>query len=357
MKKTFFTPGPAALYPTVHQHLIEGLTQQLFSQSHRSAAYQSIHAKAVSHVKELLGVPENFWVFFFSSATEIWERLGQNCLDQHSLHFVNGSFSRRFFDIVTALGHAPEKVETPWGESVNFDPQSLPHSPDLINFTLNETSTGVSLSLEEIYRFRAKYPEALVTLDMVSIAPYAAVDWSQVDAGYFSVQKCFGLPAGLGVLIAGPKALERAAAIQASGRNVGSYHSFASLLKYAQKNQTPETPNISAVYLLGKVCEDMLSKGIEQIRAETREKADMLYDFFAQHPSYELFVKTPTDRSPTVIVVNTRDDNKALLSRLAAEGLIVGNGYGPMKGKQLRIANFPAVSLEDVRRLINLLMN
>ena len=353
MKKTFFTPGPAALYPTVDQHLVEALNQQLFSQSHRSPIYETMHQQAVLHVKQLMGVPEDFHVFFFSSATEIWERLAQNCLAQHSLHFVNGSFSSRFFDIVTHLGFSAEKREAPWGENADFTYQSAAPTPDLINFTLNETSTGVCLSLEDIYRFRAAYPEALVTLDMVSIAPHMQIDWSQVDAGYFSVQKCFGLPAGLGVLMVGPRAIARSEQLMAQGRSVGSYHSFWSLMKYAAKNQTPETPNILAVYLLGKVTGDMLTKGIDRIRRETLQKAELLYHFFEQHPVYSLFVQTPEDRSPTVIVVNTPDDNTGLREHLATEGLIVGNGYGPMKGKQLRIANFPAVSLADVKHLLN----
>ncbi|MDZ7645884.1 MAG: hypothetical protein U5K54_01185 [Cytophagales bacterium] len=42
------------------------------------------------------------------------------------------------------------------------------------------------------------------------------------------------------------------------------------------KNQTPETPNALAIYLLGKVVQDLLRRGIQTIRKETEYKAAIL---------------------------------------------------------------------------------
>jgi phosphoserine aminotransferase len=352
MKKIFFTPGPAHLYPKVPEYIAQALDLQLLSRTHRSKFYESYHQKAVEGVRALMAIPQDFHIFFHSSATEIWERLIQNVVVEKSFHFVNGSFSKRYFEIATDLQVDAQKAEVAWGEAFDFSQVKIDADTELINFTHNETSTGVMLDLEEVYRWKDSHPDALLTLDMVSSAPYAQPDWSKIDAGYFSVQKCFGLPAGLGVLILSPKMIAKAEQKLAAGHSIGSYHSFPSLLSKAQISQTPETPNMLNIYLLGQVCEDMLRQGIDTIRQETEQKAAMLYDFFEAHEGYQIFVKNAKYRSQTVIVIDVAAGSGPLLKRLAEQGFAVGSGYGKMKPGQIRVANFPAVSVEDVGALI-----
>lgn len=355
MKKTFFTPGPAHLHPKVPTYISQALDLQLLSTTHRSKIYEAYHQKAVEGVRELLSIPQDFHIFFHSSATEIWERLIQNVVVEKSFHFVNGSFSQRYYDIATQLGVDAQKAEAAWGEAFDFSHVEIDADTELINFTHNETSTGVMMDLEEVYRWKASHPNALLTLDMVSSAPYVQPDWTKIDAGYFSVQKSFGLPAGLGVLILSPNMIAKAEQKRAAGHSIGSYHSFPSQLSKALKSQTPETPNMLNIYLLAQVCEDMLNTGIDTIRQETDEKAAMLYDFFEQHSAYALFVKVEKYRSKTVIVVDVPAGSGPLLARLAEQGMVVGSGYGKMKASQIRVANFPAVRVADVQRLVELL--
>ncbi len=353
MQKIFFTPGPAHLYPTVGNHLKQALDLQLFSLSHRSKRYEAIHQKAVDGVRALMAIPQDFHIFFHSSATEIWERLIQNAVMEKSFHFVNGSFSSRYYEIACELQVDARKEEAAWGKAFDLSQVNIPSDTELINFTHNETSTGVMLDLGEIYALKKKHANALLTLDLVSSAPYGQPDWTQTDAAYFSVQKCFGLPAGLGVLILSPTMLAKAAQKTAAGHSTGSYHSFASQLSKAQKSQTPETPNVPNIYLLGQVCEDMLRKGIETIRRETEQKAALLYDFFDQYPVYQNFVREKAYRSQTVIVADIPSGSGPLIKRLVEQGMVLGDGYGAMKGKQIRVANFPAVSVADVEALIS----
>lgn len=158
------------------------------------------------------------------------------------------------------------------------------------------------------------------------------------------MQKGFGLPAGLSVLIVGANAIKKSS---------GTYHSFSSLSSFAEKNQTPETPNVLAIYLLGKVCCDMLKKGIKAIRKETDEKAEMLYNFAENNSIFKLFVKVEKFRSSTTIVFEVFDKTSdKIVSKLQRYGLIVGKGYGEFKEKHIRIANFPSHSMKDIKQLI-----
>ena len=349
----FFTPGPAQLYPRVADYINEALAQQFLSISHRSSTYESVHRHTLSQLREVFQLPSDWHIFFHASATEIWERLIQNCVSQRSFHFVNGSFSERYYRAAVSLQVDAQKCEASWGEGFDFSYAEPAQDVEMINFTRNETSTGVMVPPEEIYAYRKAYPDALITVDMVSSAPYTAWDWSQIDAAYFSVQKCFGLPAGLGVLLLNERCMERARMKAAKGESLGTYHSFLAQHEKAQKFQTVETPNMLSIWLLGKVAEAMNQQGIPALRTDIQARANRLYHLFDQHPRWDSFVKDPRFRSQTVIVANIPEGADELRAQLETRGWVVGNGYGKMKGKQIRIANFPAVSAEQVDQLID----
>ena len=137
--------------------------------------------------------------------------------------------------------------------------------------------------------------------------------------------------------------------------NIGSYHNIPSLKAHALKNQTPETPNVLGIFLLNKVIQDFLRRGIETIRRETEYKAVILYQALEQHPRLAPFVKEERFRSKTVIVADCSESTQALSKHLRSKGLFPGDGYGPFKKTQLRFANFPAHSKEQYELLVDTL--
>ena len=62
-------------------------------------------------------------------------------------------------------------------------------------------------------------------------------------------------------------------------------------------------------------------------------------------------------RSQTVIVVNVKDKSASNIIKQVQNdvNMVIGSGYGDFKDTQLRIANFPAVSLGQVETLIDAL--
>ena len=51
----------------------------------------------------------------------------------------------------------------------------------------------------------------------------------------------------------------------------------------SMKNQTPETPNVLAIYVLSKVLEDMNNIGIDMIVRDTNYKSSLIYDTINKH--------------------------------------------------------------------------
>lgn len=355
MKKIFFTPGPSQLYPTVKKHIKNALSADIPSISHRGESFQKIYQNTQNNLRKLLKIPQTHKIFFLSSALEGMERIIENCVEKSSFHLINGAFSKKFFDIARLLGKKPVKVEVEQGEGFEFEKITIPKNTELICLTQNETSTGVWLPLPQVYKIKKKYPKTSIALDIVSSVPYTKVDFNFIDCAFFSVQKGFGLPAGLGVLIVSQALIEKSKKLVKKGISIGSYHSFLELSKKDEKFQTPETPNVLNIYLLGKVTQDLLRIGINKIRQETRQKAQFLYAFFDKHPLYKPFVKNPLFRSETVIVVKTGKETKKVIARLKDKGLIVGKGYGQFKEKHIRIANFPAHNLRDMKKIVKTL--
>jgi len=352
---TNFTPGPSQLYFTVADHLRKALREGIPSLSHRSKVFEDIVIETVSGLKELLRIPEGFHIVFTSSATEVWERLIQNLVIERSTHFVNGAFSKRFYEMTLQLNRNPELIQVLEGEA--FTSNLLSSNPELIALTHNETSTGVSLSMEFINSFREKYPEALLAVDAVSSLPYPAFDFTKIDSLYFSVQKGFGLPAGLGVWIVNDRCLSKAEQMLTQGISIGTYHSLPSLISHARKNQTPETPNVLGIYLLSKVIQDLLRRGITTIRRETDYKAAILYQALEHHSQCNPFVTDKALQSKTVIVANTGKYTERLSEYLKAKGLYPGEGYGKFNTSHLRFANFPAHSKEQFELLVDSIMD
>lgn len=352
-RKIFFTPGPSALYFTVEEHLKTALKEQVMEINHRSAQAEAYFKTAVENLKSLMNIPQDYEVFFLSSATEIWERQLQNLVIDKPFHYCFGAFSNRFYDFAINWKMNPQKAESAFGELPNTDPALIPEGTELITMALNETSTGVSFPVEDIYKIRAAHPEVLIAVDGVSAFPVIDLDFSQIDSAYFSVQKCFGLPAGLGVWIVSPRAIEKSKQKLGAGHSIGTYQTIPNLLKNAQKGQTTYTTNVLDIFLLAKVSGDMLEKGMEMIRRESKYKSALLYHTIENHASLSPFVEEKRLRSETVAVAATQADSSVIINAFKEKGLVIGNGYGSFKGKQIRIASFPTHSKEQIEYLVD----
>lgn len=349
--KTNFTPGPSQLYFTVEDHARRAFKEYIPSLSHRSRQFEDISRAATEGVRTLLNIPSNFSIVFTGSATEIWERIIQNLTEHTSHHLVNGAFSQKFYDTALQLNRKPTLTLAESGKGFN-DSVDIP-ATKLIALTHNETSTGVSLQSSVIANIRDNNPSALVVVDAVSSLPYPDFDYSTIDSVFFSVQKGFGLPAGLGVWIVNERCIEKAEKLFSKGLSIGSYHSLPGLISNGKKNQTPETPNVLGIYLLSKVVEDLNRRGIQIIRKETEYKAVLLYQALDNHSIVKPFVKQPADRSKTVIVADCGEHTESLTHYLIKKGMLPGDGYGSQKKTQLRFANFPAHSKEQYELLVD----
>lgn len=354
MRRVYFTPGPSGLYFTVEHHIKHAIKYGITSISHRSKQFEEIFKEAETNLKALVQLPDDYQLVFTSSASEIWEKMADGLISNKSLHIVNGAFSKKFYSVVNNLDKQTEIIESAWGDLPEFNTQAN-KKYDVVGVTHNETSTGVRTPLANLYLLKEQHPESILAVDAVSSLPVVDLDYSKVDTVYASVQKAFGLPAGLGVWLINHKTEELARNLNDSGKVRQTPHNIVSLIDQARKHQTPSTPNILGIYLFSQVVKDMIDRGIQQIRNDTIYKSAILYNMLDQHDVIKPFVNDKTLRSDTIIVVDSGERTDDLLTYLSKHKLEVGNGYGKMMGKQIRIANFPTHSKEQFEMLVDLI--
>lgn len=354
--KTFFTAGPAALYPSLGDHLAQAMQDQIGSISHRSAAYKKIHQHTDEQLRILLNIPSSSAILFTGSASEIWERIILNLVEFESFHAVNGSFSKKFYQYAEALQKTVTQSVKPAGEGFFAADLEIPTYAEVICLTQNETSTGVQMREVDIHKVKRSHLQKLVAVDMVSSAPIPALDMNLVDTAFFSVQKAFGLPAGLGVWIANEACLAKSLELRdQKGLSIGAHHDLPTLWEQSKSYQTPATPNVLLIYLLGKVAEDMNRIGREKIQEETQLKSKMLYNYLEYSAIFQPAVREVAHRSSTVVVADCKIDSGLVVDRMRQKNLIIGPGYGAKKESQIRIANFPTTSIEEMETLLDAL--
>ncbi len=353
MHQTYFTPGPSELYFSVEQHVKKALRTGIGSITHRGQQFKDIYKQVDTNLRELLNLPNNYTILFTNSATEVWDLSTEGLIKEKSLHIVNGAFSEKFYKVVNNSSKEALLTSSNWGEFPEID-YDLVKQADHIAITHNETSTGVSTPLETIYKIREENSEAIISIDAVSSLPYVDIDYTKIDALYVSVQKCFGLPAGLGIWLVNDRCLSKAEEVLKEKNGFLSYHNINALVKQARNYQTVSTPNVLIIYLLAKVTSDMLNRGIQLIRSEIKYKSAIFYKMIERHSKITSFVNDKSLQSDTIIVLNTEENTQDLMDFLASKKLLVGTGYGKVKSTQVRIANFPTHSKEQFEMLTDL---
>lgn len=337
-----FNPGPSRISPRICKAIHEVVDSGFLSLSHRSDAFKEVSKKAVEGLREKMGLPADYKIFYQPSATTAMETILRNLVRKKSVHFVHGAFSRLFYSTAAEIGLEPQIHESPMQEAVDWRSASLPKNAELIAVTHCETSSGLIWPKEELSLLRKEHPGPLLAIDATSTFGTMRMRWEEADLWFLAVQKCLGLPSGLGILLVGPRALERAI----RGAQAAPWQRFDALLKKMESYCTPETPNMLNIALLARQMEQW---DLDRIEKETEEKAQFLYASLPWKP----FVEEAGWRSPTLL--NFKVKEPALWHQRAAENkLILGMGYPPLENSCIRIANFPAHSLDDFRRAVKL---
>ena len=345
-----FAPGPSKVYDALPTYLQDGYVQGILSANHRSAVFMNLYRDTEQLFREKLQLPEDYTLLFTSSATESWEIISQSLVEQASFHVYSGSFGKKWVDYARHILPSTQGLKIAANQSISVADLELSSEIDLLAITQNETSNASQVPMEILKSLASKFPEKMIAVDTTSSMGGILLDFSLADVWYASVQKCFGLPAGLGILLLSKKAKEKVARKGEGGR----YNSLCFMLENAASYQTHYTPNVLGIYLLFRVLQDM--DPIAKVDTRLRQRMEALEQTISQSTAFQLLVDNPATRSTTVAAISGEEQAIVAIKKAAEkEGMQLGGGYGPLKSSSFRIANFPAITDAEFMRLVDFL--
>ena len=321
----------------------------LMGTSHRQAPVKNLVGSIRGGLMDLFGLPAGWEILLGNGgATSFWDAAIFGLVRNRSQHAVFGEFSSKFAEAAKAAPHLGDPVVT------KCEPGSHPtidvtvDGIDMVALTHNETSTGVAMHL------RRPEGSALVVVDATSAA--GGLPWlpDEVDAYYFSPQKCFAGDGGLWLAACSPHAIERIREIGASDRWQPASLSLSIALENSVANQTYNTPALGTLILLDEQVQWMLGNGgLDWCVERTRASSANLYSWAEASTFASPFVSVPAERSAVVGTIDLTESVPAhdVNVALRANRIVDTESYRKLGRNQLRVGMFPAVEPDDVSRL------
>ncbi len=347
----FFLPGPTEVLDDV----LAAQTRPMIG--HRGKGMEELLARMQPSLQRVFRTKRPVYISS-SSATGLMEGALRNGARRRVLSLVNGAFSDRFHKIALACGLEADVLEAEWGaihEPAQVAAALKGKDYDAVTVVHSETSTGALNPIKELAEVVHASGDCVLLVDSVTgIAgvPVETDAW-RLDFVLTGSQKALALPPGLALGVAQPNILERAKA--AKGR--GIYFDFLEFEKYAQQNQTPNTPALSLLYAL--------ARQLERLDAETMEARWARHEAMARRtwawagdmtaagiPVSVLAPKGHRSWTVTCLTMPPGKKGSEVNAAMKAKGITISAGYGKLKDSTIRIGHMGDHTVAELERVL-----
>eukprot|EP00244_Chara_vulgaris_P005993 TRINITY_DN229_c0_g1_i4.p1 TRINITY_DN229_c0_g1~~TRINITY_DN229_c0_g1_i4.p1 ORF type:complete len:402 (-),score=57.48 TRINITY_DN229_c0_g1_i4:351-1556(-) len=347
-RNQLFVPGPTNIPEPVLRAMNRG------NEDHRSPAFPKLSKSVLEDVKRLFKTTTGTSFIIPCTGTGAWESALTNTLSpgEKIISFEMGQFSLLWIDQMRRLNFDVDAVECEWGAGVDLDVLRRKLEADKMKkvkavcVVHNETATGVTNNIGAIRAVldACNHP-ALLLIDGVSSV--GAIDFRmdewRVDVALTGSQKALSLPTGLGIVIAGPRAMEA----YKTATSTRVFFDWGDYIKFYQAGTYwPYTPSSQMLYGLRAALDLMFEEGLEQVFArhsrlgEATRRAVKAWGL-------DICTKRPEWHSDTVTaVVVPRHINSADIVRTAWKkyNLSLGVGLNKVAGKVFRIGHLGSMN-------------
>ncbi|MCK5671845.1 MAG: phosphoserine transaminase [Spirochaetales bacterium] len=337
-RKLNFSAGPCAIPLEVLNEMQENFADyqgngiSLAEVSHRHKLYDDVHNEAISLMKELLKVPDNYSILFLGGGgTLAFTMIPMNFLGQgQTADYVNsGTWAKKAIDDAKKVGNVNVVFD---GKDSGYS--TLPSASSMkasdgsayFHFTSNETIGGIQ------WKDWPELGDTPVICDMSSDIMSREIPFEKFAMVYGGVQKNLG-PAGAAFMIIRNDLLER------SPDNLTAYLNYKT---HAEKNAMYNTPPVFTIWGV-KLFLEWVKKngGISGMEKLTEKKSKLIYDIL---DSGDNFYKSPVDaafRSTMNVVFRmpSEDLEAQFVKEAAAEGMMFLKGHRSVGGCRASIYN------------------
>jgi phosphoserine aminotransferase len=202
--RPYFSSGPCSKRPGWK---IENLSKAIIGRSHRSKIALKTINEVISLTKELLEIPEDYYVGVVPASDTgaiemlMWSLLGKKKVEVLAWESFGSDWVK---DITNQLKLLDTKIiQADYGSIVNLE--SVDFKNDIV-FTWNGTTSGVCVPNGN---WIDDNREGLTICDATSAAFSMSLPWNKLDATSFSWQKVLGGEAQHGVIVLSPRTINR----------------------------------------------------------------------------------------------------------------------------------------------------
>ena len=345
MKKYNFNAGPSVLPDVVLEAAAKAIIDfngtglSLLSISHRTPEFESVLAEAQSLMRELLGIPDNYKIYFVGGgASTQFFHIPANFLGSKAGYINTGVWTKKAIKEAKFYGEV-EIVASSEDKNFSYIPKGfdIPADLDYLYLCANNTIYGTE------YKCDVDSPVPVIA-DMSSNILSRPIDVSKYAMIYGGAQKNLA-PAGVTFVIIRDDMLERIQRKLPSMMNVNTHVENGSMFN---------TPPVFPIYVLTQTLKWMKAEGGLQVIHERNErKAAMLY---AEIDRNSLFCGTAAkeDRSSMNICFVMSKGNEALADEFFAfakeRGMVGIKGHRLVGG--FRASCYNACPVEAVEALV-----
>lgn len=334
-----FSAGPACLPLEVLEEAQEALISLngtgigILEHSHRGAAFMAVYEEAVSLVREVASVPDNYHVLFLQGGASMqFAMIPMNFLsNEQTVDFINtGAWSKKSMKEAGRFGDVHVAASS---EDRNFC--YIPKGGDFtdqaayVHFTSNNTIFGTEFASEP------DVPDGSTLICDVSSDIFSRpIDISKYGMIYAGAQKNLG-PSGMTLAIIRDDLVEK------GNRELPSMMQYRS---FAENQSMYNTPPTFGVYLVGRVCRWILTNGGLTGMGERNEaKAKRLYDFLDGSALFQATADLDSrSRMNVTFVTGNSEVDATFVSEAAARGFDGLKGHRSVGGMRASIYNaFP----------------
>ncbi|MEH6986793.1 3-phosphoserine/phosphohydroxythreonine transaminase [Cytobacillus firmus] len=343
-----FNAGPAALPEEVLKEAEKSLLNfgntgmGIMELSHRSKEYQAVHDQAITRLRRLLAIPDDFEVLFIQGGASLqFSMVPMNLLgkDQTAHYVLSGSWSEKALKEADKIGEtviSASSKDQKYSFIPEFSQDDIPDNAAYLHITSNNTIYGTQW---QSFPSNKKTP---VAADMSSDILSRPLKVDQFDLIYAGAQKNLG-PSGVTVVIIRKELLKRSSETLPVMLN---YNTFAN------NNSLYNTPPTLSIYLLSLVLQwaEQIG-GLEQIEKTNEKKAKMLYDVIDESEGFYIGHAHKNSRSRMNVTFNLHSEDLSMeFQKQAKEAGFIGlGGHRSIGGCRASIYN--AVPEDHVEKL------
>jgi len=339
-------PGPTPVHPRVLAALARPTV------SHQAPEFVASYRGCLEDLRRIV-MSETAQPFVVSgSGTFAMEMALVNLVGpgERLLVVSHGYFGDRWDQVADAFGIARDVLRAPWGETVDAGELARrlgDRDYAAVALTHVDTSTGTASPIPSYREVLADRNE-LVLLDGVCATggiEQRFDDWG-LDVLLTGAQKAFGAPPGLAVLAVSPRGMARRRMIE----RVPAYS--GDLLRWLPVMENParyfSTPPVNEILAFAEAARIVLEEGLPARFERHRRLAAALRAGLAAL-GLQLFTD-PACRADTLSVVRLPAgvDDAVFRGAMAARGVIVAGGLGPIAGSAFRIGHMGNVGMDEI---------